>query len=243
MHICDEVGVPPKSRQKMVEYGLCTKQDLSSARERIQRKELDGLRTEIREKLLLVAEWINNNPEADILKEFDEDAYDLMYNNERWAEEYIKTALGRPYREENLPLFQDVNDHDTLEAVIRKSKDTVMKSPKLREMCGKFDYDTFLDKAIRHFHALVGQETGVVEKLFIIAGRTQAGKTSVKGVIQSLCGLLKIPLVVLTKGVDESIDLHAKLVILADGTLVQGKHIVVGKLCDCTVCIITLAIC
>ena len=230
MHICDEVGVPPKSRQKMVEYGLCTKQDLSSARERIQRKELDGLRTEIREKLLLVAEWINNNPEADILKEFDEDAYDLMYNNERWAEEYIKTALGRPYREENLPLFQDVND-DTLEAVIRKSKDTVMKSPKLREMCGKFDYDSFLDKAIRHFHALVGQDqqTEVVEKLFIIAGRTQAGKTSVKGVIQSLCGLLKIPLVVLTKGVDESIDLHAKLVIFADGTIVQGKYIVVGK--------------
>ena len=70
----------------------------------------------------------------------------------------------------------------------------------------------------------------MLEKIFIIAGRTQAGKTSVKGVIQSLAGLLRIPLVILTKGVDESIDLHSKLVDLASGTLIEEKYIVVGEL-------------
>jgi len=104
-----------------------------------------------------------------------------------------------------------------------------MSSSNLREKCGNFDYNGFLDKAVRHFHELAGKENGLLEKIFIIAGRTQAGKTSVKGVIQSLAGLLRIPLVILTKGVDESIDLHSKLVDLASGTLVEEKYIVVGE--------------
>ena len=50
-----------------------------------------------------------------------------------------------------------------------------------------------------------------------------------EGVVQRMCGLLRIPLVILTKGVGESIDLHAKLVRLSDGTLMKEKHIVVGE--------------
>ena len=52
---------------------------------------------------------------------------------------------------------------------------------------------------------LVGEERGVIDKAFIIADRTQAKKSACKGAIQSLCGLLRIPLLVLTKGVNESI--------------------------------------
>ena len=89
-------------------------------------------------------------------------------------------------------------------------------------MCGKFDYNSILDKTIRHFHTFVGCEINREIK-FVVAGRTQAGKTSVKGIIQSLCGLLKIPLIILTKGVDESIDLHVKLVYLAEGTAYAGE--------------------
>ena len=229
-HICDEVGIPRKSRLKMEEYGVCTIADLLQVKERIQESQLNGLREEIREKLLVVAEWTHNNPDANAIEEFDEDVYDKLYKDQRWAEKYINIALGQPYLEENLPFYKDVAEDSTLlEAVINKSKGIIMESSNLRNMCGKFDYGLFLDKAIRHFHTLVGQESGVLEKIFIIAGRTQAGKTSVKGVIQSLCGLLKIPLVVLTKGVDESIDLHMKLVRLSEGTTVQGKHIVVGE--------------
>jgi hypothetical protein len=102
--------------------------------------------------------------------------------------------------------------------------------PELLTICGKFHYDSFLEKAISHFHALVGEPDALErEKLFIVAGRTQAGKTSVKGVVQSMAGLLKIPVIILTKGVAESIDLHAKLVALSAGTLVKEKHIVVAS--------------
>ncbi|KAL7540610.1 hypothetical protein ACHAXR_010249 [Thalassiosira sp. AJA248-18] len=229
-HICNEVGIPRKSRLKMEEFGLCSIQDLSGVRDRIQRRELDDLREEVREKLLAVAEWRTKNPNADIIEDFDEDVYDKLYKVQRYAELYIRTALGQPYQEDFIPHFMDVKeDNVLLDAVVNKSKDIIMESSNLRNMCGKFDYNSFLDKAIRHFHALVGQENDILEKLFIIAGRTQAGKTSVKGVIQSLCGLLKIPLVVLTKGVDESIDLHVKLLRLSAGTSIQEKHIVVAS--------------
>ena len=200
-----------------------------NVRQKIQANELAELREEIREKLLVVTEWMISNPDANIIEEFNENVYDKLYKDAQWAEKYIRTALGQPWGEENVGNYKDVEQDDALlQIVINKASAKVMESPNLRNKCGKFDCDRFLDKAIRHFHALVGQQTGVLEKTFIIAGRTQAGKSSCKGVIQSLCGLLRIPLIVLTKGVGESVDLHTKLVDLASGTLVEEKHVVVG---------------
>lgn len=40
-----------------------------------------------------------------------------------------------------------------------------------------------------------------------------------------MCGLLKLKLVILTKGVDESIDLHQKLLTFSDGTEMLKEHI------------------
>ena len=143
----------------------------------------------------------------------------------------LPRIIGQPYCKMNHINHKDVeHDESLLQIVINKVQAKVMSSSNLREKCGNFDYNGFLDKAVRHFHELAGKENGLLEKIFIIAGRTQAGKTSVKGVIQSLAGLLRIPLVILTKGVDESIDLHSKLVDLANGTLVEEKYIVVGEL-------------
>jgi len=220
------------SRLKMEEYGVCTIEDLLKVKGRIQKRQLDGLREEIRAKLLIAAEWKLSNPDANAIDDFDEDVYEKLYKNQsrvRFAKEYINLALGKAYHEENLPLFNDVKqDGMLLEEVIKQSKEIIMESTHLRNKCGKFDHDSFLDKAIRHFHTSVGQERDQEIK-FVIAGRTQAGKTSVKGVIQSMCGVLKIPLIILTKGVDESIDLHVKLVDLSKGTLMQEKHIVVAS--------------
>ena len=232
-HFCDELGIGRKSNKKLEDHGILTLADLMKVPERIQKRELNGIREDVREKLVFAAEWKLSHPDADFVEDFSEDYYEEWYNAKmrgRIAEKYIKRELGQPYRAENVDLYTDIDaDPVLLDAVVSESKSIIMQSSKLQEACGKFDYDSFLDKAIRHFHAVVGQESGVPEKQFIVAGRTQAGKTSVKGVIQSLCGLLNIPLVILTKGVDESIDLHAKLVVLAEGTQVEEKHVVVGK--------------
>ena len=53
--------------------------------------------------------------------------------------------------------------------------------------------------------------------------------TFLVGVVQSMCGLLKMPLIVLTKGVDESIDLHQKHLSFSEGTKMAKEHIHVAS--------------
>ena len=83
----------------------------------MKKRELDGLREEVRERLAMVAQWILDNPNADILNDFDESVYDKLYNDgqrARFAREYINLALGKAYQEENLPLYNDVEEDAAL---------------------------------------------------------------------------------------------------------------------------------
>ena len=89
---------------------------------------------------------------------------------------------------------------------------------RLKVKCGNFDYEEFVRKIIEHFHLFVGHEVDDRKRTFIVAGKTQTGKLAVKGVVQSLCGILKIPLIIVTKGVSESLHLHGKLKEFALGT-------------------------
>ena len=240
-HICDELLLPRLFRKAMEESGICTAESLMAAKEGIKTEEffrdMKSMLAEkdlnlAREKLLVVIEWREKNPDANIIEMFSEKVYNDIRLFADFVDDYIKTALGKSNLKEGGQLYRDMEEEDLmLMSMIDKCKDIILESNHLRSAIGKFDYHSFLDKAIRHFHALVGNESGALEmeKLFIVAGRTQAGKSAVKGVIQSLCGLLRIPLIILTKGVGESIDLHAKLVGLSAGTLVKKEHIIVGK--------------
>jgi hypothetical protein len=238
-HICDEVGIPRNNRAKMVEYGICTVQDLMQIREGIEKEEweyiqgsqgpLSGLRSDVRKHLLLVIKWREANQNADIIEVFNGEVFDKILNDESWADDYIMNVMGRPNLNANVSLGNCLaGNGGLLLTVIRKCKDKIMESPNLRYECGKFDYELFLDKSIRNF---VRESRGLVmmETIYVLAAPTQSGKTSVEGVIQSMCGMFCIPLVILTKGVGESINLHAKLVRLSAGTLVKEKHIVVGE--------------
>ena len=108
-----------------------------------------------------------------------------------------------------------------------------MKSQNLKDKCGYFDYKDFIGKAVRDFHDREvsykkdgGKRTG---KKYVISAPTQSGKSSVKGILQSLAKVLGIPTIVLTKGVTESIDLNEKLVEFAEGTTLKREHVVVGE--------------
>lgn len=228
-HICAEVGIGRRTRARMEEHGIVTFPDLMNIRDRIRKKEIDCIKEEIRNKLLLVVEWREKNVNADIIEDFDEDVLDKLEKDEAYADDFIRKVLGRPNSEENISLSEDLEqDSELLMTVIVKCTDKIMESPILREECGKFDWPSFLEKTIRH---LVQESRGLtMEKIFVLAAPTQSGKASVKGVIQSASGLFRIPLVILTKGIGESIDLHAKLVRLSAGTSVKEKHIVVGEL-------------
>lgn len=236
-HICEQVSVL-HTRRQLEHYKLFSLADLAMVKARAEKGELTRLSKEVINNLIIAADWIAKNPTSDIIDEFDKEVFDKLYQDYhcgRFARDYINHALGKPYCEKDTYRFQDCTEEDLLE-VLRQVKEKVMESENLREKCGKFDYNSFLEKVIRHFHELVGRDPTAwtvlrrtSEKLLIVAGRTQAGKTSVKGVMQSLCGMLKIKMVVLTKGVGESILLHDKLVDQSEGTPMKKEHIIVGK--------------
>jgi hypothetical protein len=243
-HICQEVlSICPGMRAKiMTEYGICTVMDLMQTRGQLEkdlvewmsesasnRRKWNGLREGVIRNLLLVIKWRERNQSANIIEDFDERVLYKMEDDDNFCDDYIrKNILGSPNSIDNATLSRELlDDGELLLTVIRKCTDTVMEPPILREWCGKFDSCSFLDKCIRHF---VKQSCGLEKEMIaVLAAPTQSGKSGVEGVVQSMCGLWRIPLVILTKGVGESIDLHAKLVRLSDGTLMKEKHIVVGE--------------
>ena len=94
-HICAEIGIAPKATRRLSQqYGINTTSDLLNIQSRILNKELDDLREDIRENLLIVSEWMVNNPNVNVIEVFDEDLFTKLFKERRWAEEYICTALG-----------------------------------------------------------------------------------------------------------------------------------------------------
>jgi hypothetical protein len=179
---------------------------------------------EVQEKLLAFIKWRLNNKTADVVNGFGVEAYETIFKHQRVVVSYINLALGKPFQQEHKDLFDVIESENLLDAVTKEVQKTVMSSQNLREQCSNFDYDSFLEKVVRHLHSLNAQSRGgcngiqkLIQKLIAVAGRTQSGKSAVKGVVQSLAARLKLPLIVLTKGLAESLDLHAKLVKMCDG--------------------------
>lgn len=226
-------------RSQMKKYGITSVDALHSVEERASNGELKELRKDLVENLIIASEWLQNNTTVDILGQFDERKFhEISKKHEEtakhytYANDYINTCLGSPYNEDNLKYYNHVNSTPgLLDKVIEEGSAATMRSPNLREKIGSFAYESFLDKALRLFHDAVGQKDHK-GKTFVVAGRTQSGKSAFKGVVQSLGGVLGLPGIILTKGVDESIDLNEKLTDLANGTLVRKEHVVAGE-CQC----------
>ena len=94
-HICAEIGIAPKATRRLSQqYNINTTSDLLNIQSRILNKELDDLREDIRENLLIVSEWMVNNPNVNVIEVFDEDLFTKLFKERRWAEKYIHIALG-----------------------------------------------------------------------------------------------------------------------------------------------------
>ncbi|GFH47348.1 hypothetical protein CTEN210_03823 [Chaetoceros tenuissimus] len=122
-------------------------------------------------------------------------------------------------------------DERSLNDFIQKCIEDIM-TDKLRASCSI--YKELITKSLIAIDELAGTPDLLNNEEYrpqqmVIAGRTQSGKSSVKGVVQSMCGLLKMPLIVLTKGVDESIDLHQKHLSFSEGTKMAKEHIHVAS--------------
>ena len=78
-HICNTIGMNAMSRARMVEYGICTIPDLLQIREIIKTEAFNRLWTDVKKNLLLTIKWLENNPNADIVRDFDDQAFENIF--------------------------------------------------------------------------------------------------------------------------------------------------------------------
>lgn len=197
---------------------------------------LQMMKDECRSKILEVINWHTSYTQQygqspDILRDFKDEVLehykqDIEAKTE-FVEHYLTYVLGSKFSKDNVHYLNEMNSRpELLENVVERCIEKVM-TPDLVEKCGKFDYCHFITKCVEHFHSLVGCKSAAERCNFVVVGKTQSGKTGVKGVLQSFCGVLKLPLIIITKGVSESKELHAKLSTMAQGTSVSPNHVVV----------------
>ncbi len=82
-HICNPIGINAMSRARMVEYGICTIPDLLQIREQIETKTFNCLWSDVKKNLLLTIKWVENNQNADIMRDFDEQVFESIFNNNK----------------------------------------------------------------------------------------------------------------------------------------------------------------
>lgn len=189
--------------------------------------------------------------EVDMFEEYEEE-YDKRKKEEQRQnekkkveiEQFINVVMGRSFSG-NLSA-EDKQDMEFGKLVFQKFKcgeysledlykycaNFVMQSTNLKKHIGNFAYRDFISIFMLHFFKCAGYHVGeelsvYLQKNVVVAGRTQSGKSAVKGVMLFLCHLMEIPLIIVTKGVAESIDLHAKLENFASRTTMDQKYIVV----------------
>lgn len=189
--------------------------------------------------------------EVDMFEEYEEE-YDKRKKEEQIQnekkkveiEQFMSAVMGRSFSgnlsaedkqdmEFGKLVFQKFKCGDySLEDLYKYCTNAVMQSANLKKHLGNFAYRDFIKIFMRHFFQCAGYHVGeelsvYLQKNVVVAGRTQSGKSAVKGVKMFLCHLMEIPQVIVTKGVSESEDLHAKLEAFASRTTMDQKNIVV----------------
>mmetsp|Transcript_14299 Transcript_14299/g.20824 ORF Transcript_14299/g.20824 Transcript_14299/m.20824 type:complete len:1022 (-) Transcript_14299:81-3146(-) len=236
-HICTEIGLASYGKKKLESGKIFTIEDLLEAESNLNQGDCCGLAQKKIENILVFIKWLKNHPSADVMTDFDEEVFDeagkQQEGRKNEIEQYIKNVLGSPNADNNdIPSTEverdrlmsiDMDKH--IEEVVKECERRITRSTYLMDRCGKFAYKDFLDKSIRHFHHLIKSPGEVFAgKKFVVAGRTQSGKTCTKALAQSMCRLLKVPLIVLTKGVYESADLCKKLKKFAEEERRNYRH-------------------
>jgi hypothetical protein len=223
-------------RSQMVKYGITSVETLHTVKERDSKHELIELMEHDVKQLTIASEWLLNN-NINVLRDFDESLFRKILRKERnhgYIKFYIRDCLGSPPDEDKLRSYNYVkNKSGLLDLIIDEVIASTMKSQNLKDKCGKFDYNNFIGEAVRDLHEREGsykEDDGKrMGMKYVISAPMQSGKTGVKGILQSLGGVLGMPTIVLTKGVTESTDLHKKLVQYAEGTTLKREHVVVGE--------------
>jgi hypothetical protein len=78
-HICNVIGIYATSLDRMVVYGICTLSYLFQTRVKIKTEAFNRFRTDVKKNLLLTITWLETNRNADIVRDFDDQAFENIF--------------------------------------------------------------------------------------------------------------------------------------------------------------------
>jgi hypothetical protein len=222
--IYEVLAINDASQLALRNVGVVSYEDLSGMKDRLKRR-IRGISLSVQKQLLRALDFLEHiqleygkscNAIRDHFTEASFDKYDedresrLKFENVPMQLTFDLLKNGGPggIWDKMLPEYRTrMVEWATKEKVINPMLEGLKKA------CGNFGYKSFTEKAIR---ALFDPSSN--GKTFLVAGKTQSGKSAVKAVVQSLCFEMDDPLIVITKGVSESRELHKKLQEFAAGT-------------------------
>lgn len=238
-HILRVLEIGDKSKERLEKNGITNFEDLKAAKEKLRCNGLDGVREHIQLDLLDAICWCEENAtrggETDFFKEFNDTVWEEFQKSQNEDRESKKDERMSQIKKEweakrddeddlidqyivamghNNPNIYDAFEQDTdLYDRLRENVTRKVMTDHLKQECGNFQYEPFILDIIQRFHELTGQNLDLhYLSQFIVAGRTQSGKSAVKAVVHNFCQYIEIPLVIITKSVSGANDLTAKLI-------------------------------
>jgi hypothetical protein len=221
--VYDEVQLHPKSQRQLKELGILTVNDLIKRCDDFKNERILGMRKPAQQQLYYFCLWhqdfySKNKVEVSWRDHFHYESFDAFIdqlempksNDSNQAQlkalfDHAKNMLHEGSQGELSNLTVDQYERlykYVAELVVPQLPEDLIK------LC-LFDVPDLIMNCARAIFNFPSQQP--YPKIQMIAGMTQSGKTSVKAVVQATCDLLRCPLVIITKGVSESIDLSKKI--------------------------------
>lgn len=219
--IFDVTEIPKTRQAKVVAAGILSSDNLIAAKERLRSGDLEKELLNFANFLLDTILWAENFDKKHSRKpnfciEFTEDAWkEFSEEQKRKGRQslvnlYQARASASPNYQPPLEELQEV--YESIAPELLRSDIDILENAitdVLKNSLGAFDYKSFVTRA-----AELNRKPGIPSSptTFLVAGKTQAGKTSLKALLMTLCALQKeSPLIIITKGVAESKELSGKL--------------------------------
>ena len=220
-HVLMELELDESSVPRLLwDAGICKFMDLINDATQIEEKQIP-LRPNARAQLLDVVKWYNDITDDGgspiITKDFNYDRFkafqkrQTIHISDATKEQVIHQVLANPNSQSAQEIMEAFN---LKKADLEPTARIVNSMSKLLQSKCNFNHRVFIKDAVDAYSAQK-------ETQFLVIGKTQSGKSSVKGTIRCIAHFLKCPVFIITKGVAESHNLCQKLKGYAMGTSLE----------------------
>ena len=209
-HVCDEIDVTERTRQQLAKLGIVGVKDLLARKADLELFSLDGIKKTAQKNLLKFCLWHENfcrvrGSAALWEDDFTDDTF-ARFEQEPSVEKDYRTFLARIHEGRGDGGIAVVPDATVEYAATITTR--YMSNHLIQQCRGKFDPQ---EVAATCFKAIMHPTGEKDETIYLVSGKTQSGKSTIKAVCAAVHRQVSCFLIVITKGIAERDDLKIKL--------------------------------